>query len=206
MQINGAKLKVGLAAIALVLGGASLAQAHTTSIGFVSAGTPGSVTFWTGSYHHGGTPNNEGTLTLNQTSGGSFSGTFAFNIGPTARFAKPAGLIDGTTNFYWLSNGVLDQSLTSDPGTFGGVEWWQGVTVSGLTAGDYTFGCGTTCGTTAQWASLGSGTGQFTLTDAIINPNPPTGGPIPEPSTIFLFGSGLVGLAAWRMRKNQPIA
>ena len=25
----------------------------------------------------------------------------------------------------------------------------------------------------------------------------------PEPSTIFLFGSGLVGLAAWRMRKNN---
>lgn len=33
-----------------------------------------------------------------------------------------------------------------------------------------------------------------------VNPNVP---PIPEPSTILLFGTGLAGLATWRMRKKH---
>ncbi len=34
---------------------------------------------------------------------------------------------------------------------------------------------------------------------------PPIGGAIPEPSTILLFGSGLVGLASWHYRKPKNL-
>jgi len=38
---------------------------------------------------------------------------------------------------------------------------------------------------------------------AKIDQTPPQPNPIPEPSTILLFGSGLAGLAAWRYRKSK---
>ena len=43
-----------------------------------------------------------------------------------------------------------------------------------------------------------AGRGQVTPGGGITNP-------IPEPSTILLFGSGLAGLAAWRYRKSKTV-
>lgn len=171
----------------------SSALAHTTSIGYVPGSTFGDVTFWTGSYNHGGTPVNEGSLTLTGVDV-LYNQTLSFDITPTS--SKPSGLVDGTNNFYWLSDGTLDQSLTSDPGTFGGVIWWQGVTFSSLVAGTYDFTCGATCGTTQQWNSLGSGTGRLTLTDQDV------GGPIsvPEPGTLGLLALGIAGITVARRR------
>lgn len=185
-----------IAILALAVLGTSVAQAHTTSIGFFSTGNPGEVTFVTGSYSHSSTPVNEGTLTLAGINGNTYASTTqAFNIAPTN--VKYSGLIDGVTNFYWGTTfgSGLDTSLTSDPLIGGGVVWWQAVTFTGLLAGDYSFSCGATCGTTQQWASWGSGSGTLTLSGQIVNG-------VPEASSIILLGLGLAGLGFTRRQKK----
>lgn len=173
----------------------STAFAHTTSIGYVPGSSVGEVTFWTGSYNHSVTPVNEGTLTLTSDDG-LFDETKAFDITPNS--SKPSGLTDGTNNFYWDSSYSLDKTLTSDPNISGGVVWWQGVTFSGLLAGTYDFTCGSTCGSTAQWASWGDGSGSLTLSEGDVS----GGGPsrVPEPGTLGLFALGGAGLAFARRR------
>ena len=195
----------GKLAVAFLLSGCFLgaAQAHTTSIGYVPGSTSGSVTFWTGSYSHGSLPNNEGLVRLQGLSN-TYDQTVAFNIAPTN--SKPLGLIDGTNNFFWGNfNSALGRypfPLSVDPVLFGGVVWWQGVTFTGLSAGNYLFGCGNTCGVTAQWASL-NGSGDLvplTLTEGDVG-----GVPEPESWAMMIAGFGLVGAVARRRRTGQVI-
>lgn len=149
---------------------AGVAAAHTTSLGYTPGATSGSVTIWTGSYSHGGTPVNEGIGTLTGVTV-SYNQSQAFNIAPTG--TKPAGLVDGVNNFFWGNavSGVYPFPLSVDPVLFGGVVWWQGVTFTGLSPGTYTFTCGNNCGVTAQWASLNTGANEsvtITLTSGNI--------------------------------------
>ena len=124
------------AASALLLGVPSAALAHTNSIGYVGDGQ-GGVTFWYGSWHSG-TTFNEGELKLEGANGTSYTTTITqFNL---IQGTTPNGLLPGTN--YFQSDGTqLVPYADGANGEGGGSPsyTWQGLTVSGLSAGDYTF-------------------------------------------------------------------
>jgi outer membrane autotransporter protein len=119
--------KLKLAAVAYTLSGMLFTQgawAHTNSVGYENAG-PGSVNFWYGNWHHSNFT--EGSMQLVGPGGFNVTSPFTMVVN-----TKPAGLIDGVTNFY--SDG------TQLIGTGGGNTYsWQGVNFTGLSAGNYTF-------------------------------------------------------------------
>ena len=131
-------LKRALAASsALLLGMPTATFAHTNSIGYVGDGL-GGVTFWYGSWH-GGTTFNEAEIKLEGANGTSYTTTITqFNL---LQNSTPAGLIPGTN--YFTSDGTqlvpYDPSGATNGGTTQESYTWQGLTFSGLSAGDYTF-------------------------------------------------------------------
>ena len=139
------------AASALLLGVPTAAFAHTNSIGYVGGGN-GSVTFWYGNWHPG-TNFNEGTLTLQGINGTGFSPT-------TVNWSllsgtMPNGLIPGTN--YFTSDGT--QLIAYDPNNpngGGGSYTWQGVTFTGLSAGDYQFTYNAAGSPTVNWMPMDS--------------------------------------------------
>ncbi|MDR5171922.1 autotransporter domain-containing protein [Methylobacillus flagellatus] len=117
--------------------------AHTSSVGYENAG-PGSVTFWYGTYHSN-TSFTEGSLEVSGPN--SYSSTVSFSLLVTD---KPAGLIDGVTNFY--SDGT---TLVATPTTSGHIaQSWQGATFSNLTPGTYTFTYIPIASPTLEWAPV----------------------------------------------------
>ncbi len=133
------------AASALLLGVPTAALSHTNSIGYVGGGN-GSVTFWYGNWHPG-TTFNEGTLTLQGINGTNFSAT---TVNWTLLSAtRPDGLIDGTN--YFTSNGSQLVAYGSNSQVS---STWQGVTFTGLGAGDYQFTYNAAGAPTANWMPM----------------------------------------------------
>ena len=141
--IGAYKMRKALTVAALVLLlGIGTAGAHTMTIGYVNSG-PGSVTFWYGSWHALTPPLFEGSFNLVGINGNPYpSTTVSFNqsVGCVTSIpncpAKPTGLVDGTNNFYACSPNNL---CATDVNGNGPVGKWQGVTFTGLAAGDYRF-------------------------------------------------------------------
>jgi hypothetical protein len=122
------------AASVLLLGVPTAALAHTNSIGYVGA-SGGTVTFWYGSWH-AGTTFTEGSMTLQGVNGTTFAPT---TVNWTLlQNTTPDGLISGTN--YFQSDGT-NLIPYGDPARLYGMDsyTWQGVTFTGLAAGDYQF-------------------------------------------------------------------
>jgi hypothetical protein len=134
------------AASALLLGVPTAALSHTNSIGYVGGGN-GSVTFWYGNWHPG-TTFNEGNLTLVGINGNSFPST---TVNWTLLSGtEPAGLIPGTN--YFTSDGSQLVAYPSSPISY----TWQGVTFTGLAAGDYQFTYNAAGSPTVNWMPMDS--------------------------------------------------
>ena len=194
--------KVLAAAGALALGlSPTAALSHTNSIGYVGDGS-GGVTFWYGSWHSG-TTFNEGELKLEGANGNTFAPTITqFTL---VEGSTPAGLIPGTN--YFTSDGTQLVPYDTNVQTS---YTWQGVTFSGLSAGDYTFTyiplgdpesyC-TTCYSTADWMPMDSNILSYTisLSSAILSgdangngiPDVQEFGTVQQPSTPTLTSSAL---------------
>lgn len=185
-------------AAALSFGAINNASAHAVSIGYENAG-PGAVNIWLGTYDHGG-DHLEGGLTLQGALGTVFGPvTTAFSL---LTSSKPAGLIDGTTNFYapdlFTSNPLVgtEAGFNAACPACGPVDHWQGVTFTGLSVGDYQFTWNEAPNATAEWSLLNTNmNGIFHLGESVVN------GTVPEPGSLALMGLAFAGLAAARRKK-----
>jgi fibronectin-binding autotransporter adhesin len=215
MHIRLGKKSVLMVAVgaAIGLGAVDKASAHAHSIGYENAG-PGAVTIWLGTYTHGG-HHLEGSMNLVGVNGTTFaSTTLAFTqLTATGEEFKPDGLIDGVTNFYVSTPlgvpgplvGSQTTWLTSLCPACGPANHWQGVTFSGLAAGDYQFTYVPIANPSLEWDPYNpSLNGVFTLTGEVVNPEEPPVGAIPEPETyaLMLAGLGMVAFVA-RRRKRE---
>lgn len=179
MTMKMSKISVLFAAACGFFAIAQQAHAHKITDGYVNAG-PGSVTFWMGSYHQDGIgdgPDIEGSLTLVGINGNPFaSTTVSYTLSTTS---QPVGLINGVNNFF-------DPAANFTGYTFASVNSWQGVTFTGLSAGDYQFSFNP--GASAHWSSFGSNSHDITLTAEVVN-GVPDGS-----STVAMLGLALFGL------------
>ena len=135
------------AASVLLIGVPTAVLSHTNSIGYVGGGN-GAVTFWYGNWHPG-TTFNEGTLTLQGINGTNFSpSTVNWSL---LSGTMPDGLIPGTN--YFTSNGTA--LVPYDPNIQTSYTW-QGVTFTGLSAGDYQFTYNAAGAPTVNWMPMDS--------------------------------------------------
>jgi hypothetical protein len=139
--------KALVAASVLLIGVPTASLSHTNSIGYVGGGS-GAVTFWYGNWHPG-TTFNEGTLTLQGINGTNFSpSTVNWTL---IQQTMPDGLIPGTN--YFTSDGT--QLVPYDPNVQTSYSW-QGVTFTGLSAGDYQFTYNAAGAPTVNWMPMDS--------------------------------------------------
>lgn len=181
---------------------------HAISIGYVNAGA-GSVTIWLGTYGHGG-HHLEGSLNLVGVGGNPFpSTTVAFTtLTGTGVGFKPAGLVDGVSNFYTDWNGSVPNNLplVGTEANFnagcpacGPVDHWQGVTFTGLGAGSYQFTYVPIAFPTQEWTPMSSQmNGIFDLSGVV---NPPSPSPAPDAgSSLAILAVGIGALSFLRRK------
>lgn len=117
---------------------------------------------------------------------------------------KPARLIDGTTNYYVSGPVGGSGPLVGSEADFhaecpacGPVNHWEGVTFSGLLAGDYKFTYMPIGAPSQEWEPWNDNlNGIFNLA-GVVQPK------VPEPGSVTLFGIAFAGLVAARRRKAR---
>jgi hypothetical protein len=154
-----------------------------------------------GSYHSPSENgnNNEGAMDLvgiNSTSFGPAS--YSFNL---VSSSLPSGLTPGDNYFCDSSYGTFGGG-GCDAGA--GVYFWQGVTVTGLSPGDYSFSFTNPAGTTQVFAPWSQNLGASFTLDAgdIGGGDGPSPVPLPAGAGLLLAGLGAIGFAARRRRKS----
>jgi hypothetical protein len=167
------------------------------------------VTVWLGTYQHGG-HHLEGSLNLIGVLGNPFpSTTVPFTLlTPDGVGNKPAGLIDGVTNFFADWNGDVPNNLplvgSQTPFNVGcpacgPVNHWEGVTFVGLGPGSYQFTYVPIAFPSEEWALLSTQmNGIFDLTQVITPP-----GTAPEPTSLVLLGSAMIAAGMRRYRRSR---
>ena len=202
-------LRASLLTVALVAT-SGIALGHAISIGYENAG-PGAVNIWLGTYAHGG-HHLEGSLELTGVMGTVFGPlTLPYTtLTPDGIANKPAGLVDGVTNFFAAgAQDGTDPLVGFNPfdGTVSALnpsgfllpeDHWQGVLFAGLSPGFYQFNYIPILNPSAEWTPYNQSlNGIFELTGAIVNPNP-----IPEPATFSMLVIGLVGAGLLARRRT----
>ncbi|MEH6478137.1 MAG: hypothetical protein V7727_20760 [Sneathiella sp.] len=199
------KIYMGLAiagALTIASGTAKIADAHTISIGFVPGVSLGEVTFWVGNYTHGSPGNvpQEGSMQLS----GENANPYVTTVNPfdiPAVLALPTGLVAGTNYFFAGNGGLSNTCVFACP-----VTAWQGVTIGGLAAGDYSFKFLQAGSPTVDWAQINDTlSSTFTLKSGDIGGGPSV---VPLPAALPLYGAGLavMGFIGWRKRRKSDKA
>jgi len=185
--------------------GASQVSAHVITIGYTTGVNAGEVNLWLGSYHYigiGDGPNIEGSARLFN---GGYDTTTPFNYSEGTVYPSgvpappPAGLVPGTNLFVSQSYAGGDYAATLSD-----VYSWEAVTISGLSAGTYTFQYVPAANPSAHWAPWPDLQNiQLTLTAGDTGGGGTNPGAVPEPASLAIWGSiGLMGFVAARRRKR----
>jgi hypothetical protein len=182
------KMRSFLIGIFALVASAASAQAHTITYGWVAGQDAGEVDFWIGAYleSHGNQWPQQGSLQVEGIGGTAFAPVVkAFD---TLTFELPSGLEFGENYF--------DLATTSRTA---GV--WQGVTIGGLTPGDYAMSLvGVTHITWVPWGGLAFP--NFTLEANNIGSADVAAIPLPAPILLFLSALGLMGFLGWRKKRQ----